>query len=169
MTTFSLSSHALKKPNDLISSLENTSRSSSRFSENMHLLQKELYKSKDWNYFFAISEYLSVHGINVNVKSYEQRVALEMLALSKHCRFKDALNLAQQIKVSDMALPIIDEAISVIELQKAYELKKNKGSEFTKTPLIVDSKSYWSIKDKQLLKLGHPKKIRKVVKSLCKI
>lgn len=153
---------------DKISALENISAANPQFGEAMHRLHRLLYKEKKWNYFFGVSTFLQVNQFDLSSETIQKKAALDILALSQHCLFDQALSLAKQfILAHSKQNSIIKEAKAAVELQNAYQLKKSQGQKFVSTPLVVRNNTYWPIATDRLKTIKHPKKLRMAVRSQC--
>ena len=134
-------------------------------------IQKINYIEGNWNRFFGIANYY--RNVLLNSKPSSKRyfqqelLALEVLALIRHCRF----NLAYQI---------VEYSLAVGQKANRNTLKIRQAGYFFKLKeLVVDKKlkkkkanlielmNFWPLKQDQLPWVDNPKNIRVKVKSEC--
>lgn len=135
-------------------------------------IQKINYKDKEWERFFGRAlfyRYLLIRDKG-GVAFHQRPIVLEILALSKHCRFKAAAQIAhwgrEYAKKNNPDQPI-DEIEKSIELfafnDLISEINKDKGSKKTK----ILMREMWAVNNKQMKLLTNPRNLRVKVESRC--
>ena len=132
-------------------------------------IQKINYIQKDWNRFFGLAAYyrkklLSSHEISL--KNFRQEMlALEILALIRHCRFPESLKiiewsleLAEKTKKDSSK---IHKTVYFFKLKKQIDEIKTQKTDWKKHIQL------WPVHPDRIKQLSNPKYLRIKVKSQC--
>ena len=133
-------------------------------------IQKINYSKGRWDHFFGLAGYyrnVLLSSDKIALKNFrEEFLALEILALARHCRFSSAggiinwsLKLAKRIKKPAKK---IKKTVSFFNLKKLIGDTKNNTKHKQK-----DDTYLWPLQFKQLEKVDNPKHLRMKVKSQC--
>ena len=150
---------------------ESVNRGNKYFVPSLLEIQKINYIQGDWDSFFGIANYYRsvLLDSKTSVQRYFQQdlLALEVLALIRHCRF----NLAYQV---------VEYGLSIGRSANKKVLKIRQAGYFFKLKELVASKkfkkkntglikrmNFWPVKRRQLDWLDNPKNIKVKVKSEC--
>ena len=134
--------------------------------------QKLNYQEGRWDQFFGQSFYYrNVTLKKARLKDFNQRLlVLEVLALARHCRFKEAAQVARWGVTLGNRL----QNRPVNELEKSIELfafNSSISERNTKKPIPKKGHFYqdlaWSMSPKQLASLSNPRDLRVKVRSHC--
>lgn len=138
--------------------------SSSWTDENVLKRQQELYSQEQWNAFFGTTLYFKFHHPNSRLKDHV--LALELLALARHCQWE---LIHKQLEPS-VSGPLANEAMIYIKQKKEYVAFinniKNQVLPLNKT--IEDQKNQWPIQIEDLTKITTPESLGMRIKSRCK-
>ncbi len=134
-------------------------------------IQKINYSQSRWDHFFGLAGYyrnVLLSSDERALKNFrEEFLALEILALARHCRFPSAariiqwsLQLAKRVK---KPAEKIKKTISFFNLKQLIgDIKNNTGKKNEKEDTYL-----WPLRFKQLEKVDNPKHLRMKVKSQC--
>lgn len=132
--------------------------------------QKELYRasqndSTQWDAFFGGAVYLRALG---NSKTIDHSMALEIMALGRHCQWS-ALRALDQMHLNKENLPLSTKAMALIRLKKGFQIFISDPKNFNKNFIQTLSKirEQWSLTERELRLLTHPENLRLHVRSLC--
>lgn len=129
-------------------------------------LQQSYYESQEWDQFFAHIQY---HRLKKTLRQQPQfedhALALELMALSRHCRWQD---ISQLIQVYDLGLKS-QEALAYIymkaELQSFSKDQENRRSALLQR--LKKQRDWWPLPEEKLKILTSPDQLRVKVASLC--
>ena len=133
-------------------------------------LQKINYREKQWDRFFGLALYYrslllsSPKDWRTNFR--QKPLALEILALIRHCRFKESqkikewsLNLAQSLNT---------DSHYIKKTANFFKLKKLIGDQKTGTQNSLNEQIHsWPLKQQELKWVDNPQNLRVKVKSQC--
>ncbi len=133
---------------------------------------KQLYKSGQWDQFFAHTVFYrsqSQKKSDLNTKDFDHILALELLALARHCQWMPIFQLNDRHIENSMSLDKSRRAMSIIKVKKEYHKFLNDPKN-QKKPLIKKlkhSRDHWSVNIEQFAKFTNPQNLRVKVISLC--
>ena len=152
--------------------LESLSVKDEKFLMSLTELQKINYREGKWDKFFGQSFYYRNSILKTpSPRRFSQRlIVLEVLALARHCRFKEAAQVARW----GVALGNSLGKRPVADLQRSIELFAFNSSipdRNKKKPILSKGGFHqdlaWSLSAKQMASLTNPKELRVKVKSHC--
>ena len=132
-------------------------------------IQKINYIEQDWDRFFALAFYYKQQFLNspeTSARHFKQEMlALEILALIRHCRFPEAL----QTKVWSLKLAKhINKDSSKIQKTKPFFNLKSKVGDVKEEKINWEKQiNLWPITLEEMNNLNNPKNLRKQVRSRC--
>jgi len=152
-----------------ISEFESINYGHPDFTTSLLEIQKINYIKKNWNKFFGLASYYRNVLLSSLEKSKEhfkqEMLALEILALIRHCRFSDtkkladwSLHLASQIKQDGSK---IKKTVYFLNFKEI--ITENKKAEKSLKNYI----NFWPLNIKQINLLDNPKYLRVKVESQC--
>ena len=150
---------------------ENINKGSKYFVPAILETQKINYIQGKWDQFFGAANYyrLALLANDAAARRYFQQeiLALEVLALIRHCRF----DLAYQVVEYSLALGrrIHKNTLKIQQAGYFFKLKKLSVSKKTKKQNIkfIRRMNFWLLQPNQLKELDNPKNLRMQVKSKC--
>lgn len=156
--------------------LESVSASDDDFSAAATELQKLHYRHQDWRKFFAYAQFYRLKYLQVNPeRTIEARlIALEVMALAKHCLWDNADNVLawalqqkRRLRAEDYAE--LQNTRDYLDLQRRFPGASNIAKEDRrKSPLAFSSEQVWRIEAKAMVSIAHPKLLSVQVKSQCR-
>lgn len=125
--------------------------------------QKAYYQEYKLDSFFGLSFFLRENQslkTSLPLKSKDQIISLEALALAKLCQYEKANDLINQYWDELKALKNnkISKVKSLISLQGAPKISEHKSS---------SSRPQWKLSPSQFAHLNHPKNLKRLIKNLC--
>lgn len=130
--------------------------------------QKALYKSQNWDRFFGNSLFYRHNFLksnnSTNQNFIETIVALELIALGKHCQWEKVKQISNDI--SSKANKKTKRAILKI-LKKVKLLKTIPQESKNLDEISVKEKTLWKLNDEAINKIKHPKSIIYRVENKC--
>ena len=133
-------------------------------------LQKINYKENQWDRFFGLALYyrnLVLSSSKERGKNFRQNpLVLEILALIRHCRFKESQ------KIKDWSLKLAQslntDSSYIKKTAPFFKLKKLVGDQKIGPQNSLDEQIHsWPLKKHQLKWVDNPKNLRVKVKSQC--
>jgi hypothetical protein len=158
--------------------LEQLTASDAEFVDALVEEQKIHYLRGEWQKFFGYARFyrenlLFKNSVPVAPAFRARLFSLEILALAKHCRWKEALAVGElgQAIAQSIGLPPSAElgrALTFLHLDTQYP-NALEGKEQGRSPWYVrDGKIYWPLQANQLQYVTHPRAVRVVVQSRCR-
>ncbi len=158
-----------KKLNEARIWLEKLNYGDEGFISSILEIQKINYIQKDWTRFFGLAVYYRkklLSSDETSIKNFRQEMlALEILALIRHCRFPEALKiiewslgLAEKIKKDSSK---ISKTVYFFKLKKQVDGIKTKKTDWGKQIHL------WPVNSDRIKWLSNPKNLRMKVKSQC--
>ncbi len=134
--------------------------------------QKHLYREGSWDAFFGASLYYRVRGDLVPGSSplvKDHLLALELMALARHCQWQPILELEKSLVSSAEEKPLSAKALSLIRLKREFVAFAQDQSErrLGLMEAVQQSKSQWNVPESALARLTSPKNLRVHVRSQC--
>ena len=132
-------------------------------------IQKINYIQKDWNRFFGLAVYyrkklLSSH--EMSMKNFHQKMlALEILALLRHCHFNEALEIIEWSL--ELAERLKKDSSKIQKTIYFFKLKKRIGEVKTQKTDWKKQIRLWPLDSGHIKWLSNPKHLRVKVKSRC--
>ena len=132
-------------------------------------IQKINYIEKDWIRFFGLASYYRrrlLYSRRAAVKNFKQEMlALEILALIRHCRFPEA---SRTIKWSlRLAKKLNKDSSKIRKTIYFFRLKNYMGEKKAQTIDWERQIHLWSITPEQIDQLSNPKHVRTKVENKC--
>ena len=134
-----------------------------------------LYRLSRWNQFFGNAQFYRYKRLNSESKFKEHFsdtiIALEILALAKHCQWKAAVDLGKSSLQASSRLDLknqrIQTALQYIYLHRAFPKEIIPKSDHQTPRSFFASTTLWKLKKRQLDNIDHPRKIRVLVQNHC--
>ena len=151
-------------------SFENINRQDSYFVPALVEMQKINYQKNQWGRFFGLALYyrnLLLSDPKSAHKNFKQNpLALEILALIRHCRFKESQKVKEwSLK---MAKTLNLPASQIKKTNMFFNLKKLVGDQKKQNIKNIEEQiSLWPLKNKELKWMDNPKNLRVKVSSQC--
>lgn len=125
--------------------------------------QQTLYSQKKWDAFFGGAAFIRSRS---NEAILDHSTALEIMALSLHCRWPMIESLAQE--TSSMG-PLSQQAMKLVRMKKGYKDFLSERIQGTESLIAQTQKIRrdWSLTKGQLQKLASPDRVRAHVRSAC--
>ena len=150
---------------------ENINRGDTHFVPALVELQKINYKENQWDRFFGLALYYrnfllsSPESVRKNFK--QNPLALEILALIRHCRFKESKKIKEWSL--NMAQTINKNPSKIKKTSSFFKLKKLVGdqNQNQKAKDLKEQISLWPLKKQELKWVDNPRNLRVKVKSQC--
>ena len=150
---------------------ENVNKGNKYFVPTLLEIQKINYIEGNWNRFFGIASYYRSVLLNSksSAKKYFQQelLALEVLALIRHCRFNLAyqvveysLSIGQKVNKNTLKIRQAGYFFKLKELVADKKLKRKRAN-------LIELMNFWPLKQEQLPWVDNPKNLRVKVKSEC--
>ncbi len=121
------------------------------------------YQKNDFDSFFGMTVWAHLNqwsALSPDLK--DQWLALEIMALAKHCRY-------QEISQFQSVGPLSLKALQIVQLKKEYkEFVENQHN--TKKPFVEDviqKSQLWRLSPKDYAKIKSPENLKVLVKSQC--
>ena len=132
-------------------------------------IQKINYIQKDWSRFFGLAVYYRkklLSSYKESLKSFRQEMlALEILALIRHCRFSEALEIIEwSLK---LAGELKKDSSKINKTVHFFKFKKQVGNVKTQKTDWKKQIHLWPVKSDRVKWLSNPKHLRMRVKSQC--
>lgn len=148
---------------------ERLSYGSEGFGQALLEIQKINYTEKDWSRFFALAVYYrnkllpSKRGLAEHFQ--QEMLALEVLALLRHCRFPEALQIMEwSLKAAEEAgkdSSKIQKAANFLKLKERVGDRPGKWMDWGKRVYL------WPVSAGGAISLDNPKRLRARVRSQC--
>lgn len=140
---------------------ENSATPQDRQIDALEELQKLYYSEGKWERFFALSVFYRAK----NYPFRETMIAREVLALAKHCRWRDALDILSHQE--NHPSQILDQIARHLVLQEKFanELKTKESK--PNSTFVFEKNPQWKIQTARLSQIQSPKLLRMAVESRC--
>lgn len=156
--------------------LETIPMESTEFIDALTELEKIYYRRENWQRFFSYATFYRKHFLSDENRTRtffnSNLLALEVLALSRHCLWDAAQKIALSSLNSAKKLDIpstesLKKAIDFLGLQHTFP-EAHPGKEDRHRPKAIFSKELiWELQPGQILQVAHPKFLRIRVESRC--
>lgn len=132
-------------------------------------IQKINYIQKDWNRFFGLAIYYRkklLSSREMSLKNFRQEIlALEILALFRHCRFSKALEIIEwSLKLAE---ELKKDSSKIQKTVHFFKFKKRVGDIKTQKTDWKKQIHLWPVDSDRIKWLNNPKHLRMRVKSQC--
>ena len=157
------------KLNEARSQLENLNYGGESFLPAILEIQKINYIEKDWDRFFALASYYRkrlLYSTEISVENFRQEMlALEILALIRHCRLSEALRIIEWSLW--LAREINKDSSTIQKTVHFFKLKTKIGEKKVQKIDWERQINLWPVDTESVKRLGNPKHLRMKVNSQC--